>query len=101
MPRFTPVIRVKEKAIPALTKDRWHPTSLADEASDAKPLLAINYLLRRLTCRKPRTKAEIPRPRRWKADQLRKGAWPRKPTSCHYMPVAFYAARLPRSFTLP
>ena len=32
---------------------------------------------------------------------LRKGAWPRKPTSCHYMPVAFYAAWLPRSFTLP
>src|SRR5437762_12052617 len=34
------------------------------------------------------------------ASQLRKGAWPRKPTSCHYMPVAFYAAWLPRSFAL-
>jgi len=44
MPRFTPVIRVKEKAIRAFTKDRWHPTSLADEASDAKTLLAISYL---------------------------------------------------------
>ena len=42
MPRLTPVIRVKEKAIPALTKDRWHPTSLADEASDAKPLMVGN-----------------------------------------------------------
>ena len=31
---------------------------------------------------------------------LRKGAWPRKSTSCHHMPVAFYAAWLPRSFTL-
>jgi hypothetical protein len=31
---------------------------------------------------------------------LRKGAWPRKSTSCHRMPVAFYAAWLPRSFTL-
>ena len=31
---------------------------------------------------------------------LRKGAWPRKFTSCHHMPVAFYAAWLPRSFTL-
>src|SRR6266487_5620632 len=42
MPRLTPVIRVKEKAIPAFTKDRWHPTSLADEASDAKPLMVGN-----------------------------------------------------------
>ena len=32
--------------------------------------------------------------------QLRKGAWPRKSTSCNHMPVAFYAAWLPRSFTL-
>ncbi len=31
---------------------------------------------------------------------VREGAWPRKSTSCHYMPVAFYAAWLPRSFTL-
>ena len=31
---------------------------------------------------------------------LRKGAWPRKSTSCRHMPVAFYAAWLPRSFTL-
>ena len=31
---------------------------------------------------------------------LRKGAWPRKSTSCHHIPVAFYAAWLPRSFTL-
>jgi hypothetical protein len=47
MPRFTPVICVKEKAIPAFTKDRWHPTSLADEASDAKTLSTISYLPRR------------------------------------------------------
>ena len=31
---------------------------------------------------------------------LRKGAWPRKSTSCHQMSVAFYAAWFPRSFTL-
>ena len=31
---------------------------------------------------------------------LRKGAWPRKFTSCYHMPVVFYAAWLPRSFTL-
>src|SRR4029077_18656848 len=31
---------------------------------------------------------------------LRKGAWPRKSTSCHHIPVAFYAVWLPRSFAL-
>jgi hypothetical protein len=31
---------------------------------------------------------------------LRKGAWPRKSTSCHHTSVAFYAAWLPRNFTL-
>jgi hypothetical protein len=38
VPGFSPVIRVKEKAIPALTENRRHLTSLLDELCDAKPL---------------------------------------------------------------
>ena len=47
-----------------------------------------------------------PPPRPWRSDGLvesgvlRKGAWPRKSTSCYHMPVAFYPAWLSRSFTL-
>ncbi len=38
MPWFTPVVRIKEKAISALTENRRHLTSLPDELCDAKPL---------------------------------------------------------------
>jgi hypothetical protein len=51
------------------------------------PFGLINYLPRRSLAR------------RRVSNQLRKGARPRKSTSCHHMPVAFYAAWLPRSFT--
>src|SRR6266545_1187419 len=40
---FGPVIREKEKAIPALTENRRHLTSLLDELCDAKPASSIEH----------------------------------------------------------
>jgi len=37
MPRLSPIIRVKEQAIPALAENRWHLTSLPDGVFRAKP----------------------------------------------------------------
>ncbi len=49
VPRFTPVIRVKEKAIPPLTENGRHFGNLADDLRDAKPVSSIqpsiNYQL--------------------------------------------------------
>jgi hypothetical protein len=43
VPWFSPVIRVKEKAISALTENRRHLTSLLDELCDAKLLSTIQH----------------------------------------------------------
>ena len=49
MPRFTPIVGVKEKAIPALTENSRHFGNLADDLRDAKPVSSIqpsiNYQL--------------------------------------------------------
>ena len=50
MPRFTPVIRVKEKAIPALPENGRYLPSSVDEFCDAKPLMVGNTN-RGLCCR--------------------------------------------------
>jgi hypothetical protein len=43
MPRFSSVVRVKEKAVPALAENRRHSTSLVDHFCNAKS--PINYRL--------------------------------------------------------
>ena len=71
VPRFTPVIRVKEKAIPALTENGRHFGNLADDLRDAKPVSSIqpsiNY---QLPGRRSRRKRGLTL-----NSQLRKGAW--------------------------
>src|SRR5437773_6502210 len=39
MPRFSPIVRIKEKTKSPLTENRRHLMSLVDEVCDAKPLM--------------------------------------------------------------
>jgi len=42
VPRFTPIVRIKEEAIPALTENRRHLASLAKDLWDAKPSSSLH-----------------------------------------------------------